>query len=965
MVSVQKISFRANLLNQVEKPANSTVTQPIVEPKKDLPTTPPDVVTLTQPKPDEKKPKPDEKKPKQPAFQGKNLAIASTVISAAALGVGVALAVKNHRLSGQLKSAMENSSQSIKSVAEKFDGQVSQIHSSLQKGLQEAGKKIDSQVSQIHTSLEKGLQDARTKITDLGKWQDGQIRGVREDLSGQITNITNSAKSANMGEILTSPVIVNGKELNLAIVMHGYGKYTEKIERSLRTESTRSIFGIMERNHAPKESIIVRMPTSEFKGFSSAGGMSIVPREVIANLGAIVNNKQKVRLVVDTPMYMGQIEENTYYSLVKRADGLFDYITSKTEKPFVEGLEKIGSMDIPVYLDKGKVMEKVDMYLARNVEQVVDLELLKPWLNKNLQKELKQAEKSGAAFEFDWNALKIKYNPEKGDVKPVARVKYDALFYNNEKFDMAGPVRSDRVKNLYNNETHSAGETERFMYFDKFFYEGLLHSAEVSSEKLGVDVIVGNDWHTGGISAMMKLLTTVRKHFGLNPKVADKIYNTPIVTIMHNAGLAGQTWTSQEKLLNILFGEHSAMITKNAWMPQFANLGAESLNGLFHGSAINPQTMASVYSDVLIPVSKGYGKEMAAHSGFGGDNHQIFRMRARVDEYSDIEHIKYIARQNGLNPDLVPTKNLTYRPITNGCDKVNNTLTDKGAIKLAHDLGMEQGSLRPKLPSESVYSFHQANKEAYLNKVIADVDSARLGNGNPMKIELPEMTDLTGVTKDTMVVSTAGRIVDQKGLDIWAESIEEFLSRHKGEDLPVFYTQGVGEQSYVNKLLDIKRRVADKYGKQAADRIVFAKLFSEPGRYDGCKLMSDFTVMSSWFEPCGLVHKEIASYSGAIPIVNKVGGLTDGLENGVNAIFSEFMPKFGNADEAMRFNRNAFANALDDAFKLYKDKAKFQEVLENSYNANHSWLKPNGAMEEYAQVLVDLKVLKPEVLKHT
>lgn len=48
--------------------------------------------------------------------------------------------------------------------------------------------------------------------------------------------------------------------------------------------------------------------------------------------------------------------------------------------------------------------------------------------------------------------------------------------------------------------------------------------------------------------------------------------------------------------------------------------------------------------------------------------------------------------------------------------------------------------------------------------------------------------------------------------------------------------------------------------------------------------MSDFTVMSSWFEPCGLVHKEIAAFSGSIPIVNKVGGLTDGLTDGVNAI---------------------------------------------------------------------------------
>ena len=249
--------------------------------------------------------------------------------------------------------------------------------------------------------------------------------------------------------------------------------------------------------------------------------------------------------------------------------------------------------------------------------------------------------------------------------------------------------------------------------------------------------------------------------------------------------------------------------------------------------------------------------------------------------------------------------------------------------------------------NENIVETHNHNKEVYLNKVINEIEMARTGKNNPMNIELAEMTNLKGVTKDTPVFSTAGRIVDQKGLDIYAESIEEILEKyHDLDNLPVFYAQGVGDKVYIEQLLNVKRRIAQKYGQKAADRIVFARLFSEPGRYDGCKLMSDFTIMSSWFEPCGLVHKEIAAFSGAIPIVNKVGGLTDGLSDGINAIFANFKPKFDNFQDALQYNRIEFAKAIERAMNLFKNKEEFNKVLKNSYMTDHSWLKENGPMEE-------------------
>ena len=898
-------------------------------------------------------------------FEANKLVYISSALALASLGFTALYAVRNKKLGSKIKDLSHELNEVVKNSQKISEDvkKVSQTSETLTKTVNEVTEKS----KELGEKIEKQKQDLSKDIKDLGHWQDGQIEGVKTELNQKIDGVS-SQVGAKSAEFLTSSVEVNHMHLNLISPINGYGKNTQELEQTLRSESTKHIFGIVDRSKIePLDEITIRVPTSEFKGLSSTGGMSIVPKEIIANLGAIINSKQKVHLVVDTPMYLGQVEENKFYSIVSKQKGKkFLYMSSCDKEPLAQ-LQRIDRVEIPVYTDKGKSMELVDVYLAKNREQEVDLELVSTWLDKEVREKISGLIKTREPFEYTSGILKVEYNPSKNINKPTATIKYDTVFYKNDKFRMDGPVMEGKTKNIYNNETHEAGETERFMYFDKFFYEYLIKNPESGRNHIGFDLIIGNDWQTGGISAMMKLLTKAKQSFGLDPKIAEKLYNTPIITIMHNAGLAGSVNHSQSKLLNILFGEHSAMIAKNAWMPKNSGLNECSWNGLFHGTNFNPQTMAAAYSDVITPVSKGYGHEMAAHSGFGGDNHHIFRMRAHYNEFSDHEYLKFLARQNGLDDRLVPAQTISYKPITNGCDRVNNVLTNKVARKIEQSLGLKAGSIQSYVEGDisDIYLWHQHNKAVYLKKVLQDLQLAKSGKGNPMNIELPEMTNLDGVTKDTMIVSTAGRIVDQKGLDIFAEAIEEFLSRHKGEEnLPVFYAQGKGDQVYIDKLLNVKKRIAERFGQKAADRIVFAKLFSEAGRYDGCKLMSDFTVMSSWFEPCGLVHKEIAGFSGSIPIINKVGGLADGLKDGENAIFSEFKNKYDGENEALKFNRREFANALDRAYQLYKNKQDFKTMLGNSFSSNHSWLNIGGPMEEYAKLLVDLKVLKPEVTHH-
>lgn len=896
----------------------------------------------------------------------RTLAYVSSALAVASVGASVFLAVKNGRLNKKILGLSKDLSDANIRFTSKMDEEI---------------KKVSDRAKDVTTALtqriEEGLTQKEKQIRELGQWQDGQIGGLRSDLTARIDNLSSTVGASQMESILVRPVNVSGLEMQLASVHNGYGIATPQLEQELRSESTKRIFGLIDRSKMiPPDEVMVRVPTSEFVGFTKAGGMAVVPRDVIANLGAVINKKQKVKLVVDTPLYLGQVEPRKYYRIRATGDKTFEYFTQTTDGKVqkLADLELIDTMHLPIYTDKGKTQEAVEILRAKGIQQAVDFDLMFQWLEEGLAKKVSELVKKhigknpskGTPFVYTAGPLTLKFDP-RTMVKPEATIKFDTIFYKHDKFRMEGPTWADRTKNIYDNLAHEAGETERFMYFDKFFYEHLWKNEESSTIPLRADLIIGNDWHTGGITAMMRLLSIVRKHFGSSPQVAQKLYDTPILTIMHNAGLSGEVDHSQAKLLNILFGQHAEFITKNAWLTKGSGLNSDYFNCLFHGRRFNPQTMAVAYSDVVTPVSRGYGAEMANHSGFGSVNHDLYRMRGRYHEFSDMEHLKWLAKENGIDEALVKEESIAYKPITNGCDRANNMLTPKVARSLEKDLNLEPNSLQvfDKTSPQAILNVHNNNKRVYLEKIIREVDEARNGGKNPLLLEASAQTNLTGVSENTPIFSTAGRIEDQKGLDIWAQAIEEYLSKHYTDaDLPVFYTQGVGQQVYIDQLLEVKQRVALKYGQKAADRIVFARVF-DTAHYKGCAMMSDFIVMSSWFEPCGLVHKELAAFSGAIPLINKVGGLAEGLKDGFNALMSEFHNKYENYSEAIGFNRNAFADAIERAVEVYKSKSKFAQMLKNSFEANHSWLKSDGPMKQYAKTFVDLKVLKPEVLEHS
>ncbi|MCM1265802.1 MAG: glycogen/starch synthase, partial [Candidatus Gastranaerophilales bacterium] len=882
--------------------------------------------------------------------------IVTSAIALASLGVATYAIVKK---SSGLKS-IEQKLETISRDIGENKGSVSRLEGSIN-GFEGKVNGLEETINGVKGETEKAVGEIRGSLNQ-------EIGNVR----GEIDGVRNAAKAPTMvSNMLTRSVEVNGQHMNLASVMHGYGMHEESLTKTLRSEATRRILGAVKPTTIP-DNAMIRVPSAEFSGFAKTGGLAIVPRELLGNLGAVVNNKQKMELVADSPMYLGQVENANFFSIVKRPDGKFDYISKKAGKESTMAtMTKIDEMHVPIHTNTGKTTERVEVFLTDEMRQPVDYEDTLMQFDAETAKAIKESLDAGK--NYDTPLVSFTAPKEKGEL-PTAEVKFRTVFYKNDKFRMDGPVQEGKIKNIYNDQTTQAGETERNIYFCKYMYENLVNNHESSDKALRADWIIGNDWHTGALSAMTRLLTPARKAMGMEPEAADKLANTPITTLMHNFKLQGSVWHSQDKLLNVMFGEHAAKITENAWMPQNADMPSHLMNGLFSGNAINPQTMAMSYADDIIFVSRGNFNEMATKAEFGGTNYALASMRGRTWQYADKAKLEEIGMASGIRPNEIP-EHATAKGITNGCDRVNNILTRKKARKLETDLNLPVGSL--KSAEEAIlnpYAAHQNNKAVGLRRVIEDLNTAKATGGkeNPLKIRDFEHTDLTGVDENTLVFGMAGRIVDQKGIDIYAEGILKMAQRgnYDKANPPVNYLQGIGDEAFIGRFMEVKNKVRE-IDPKLADRMMFAGVFSEAGRYDCCKMISDIAAMPSWDEPCGLVHKEIGYNSGAISMVNKRGGLTDGLiefirgkENkGANSIFVEFMDKETHSyEEALAFNGEKTADGMEAAMEWFKDKQAFAKGVESSYTARHDWLR--GKIQEYAEIGKRHGVLKETVDSH-
>ena len=163
------------------------------------------------------------------------------------------------------------------------------------------------------------------------------------------------------------------------------------------------------------------------------------------------------------------------------------------------------------------------------------------------------------------------------------------------------------------------------------------------------------------------------------------------------------------------------------------------------------------------------------------------------------------------------------------------------------------------------------------------------------------------------LIALISRLVDQKGLDL-IRQVENDLKNLNAD----FIFLGSGDKSYENLFIWLSNNTPNirTYVGYRGD---LANLI-----YAG----SDFFLMPSKFEPCGL-SQLIAMRYGSLPIVRATGGLDNTIVGYPLNDSTGF--KFWNYDGC------AMKDAICCALEVYKDKYTFNAMRESAMKSDFSW----------------------------
>lgn len=178
----------------------------------------------------------------------------------------------------------------------------------------------------------------------------------------------------------------------------------------------------------------------------------------------------------------------------------------------------------------------------------------------------------------------------------------------------------------------------------------------------------------------------------------------------------------------------------------------------------------------------------------------------------------------------------------------------------------------------------------------------------------------------TPLFGVVTRIAEQKGLGIMLGALEEMLST----DMQ-FVLLGSGAPEYERSLLEL----AARFPRQVGIRIGYDQALAHR-----IEAGSDFYLMPSQFEPCGLNQMYSHRY-GAVPVVRRTGGLDDTvvdvLEDADRA----------NGIKFTEYSTHALAKAIRKALVLFEDLELLSLYRQNGMALDFSW---NEAVTRYVEV---------------
>ncbi|NOZ01780.1 MAG: glycogen synthase GlgA [Deltaproteobacteria bacterium] len=182
------------------------------------------------------------------------------------------------------------------------------------------------------------------------------------------------------------------------------------------------------------------------------------------------------------------------------------------------------------------------------------------------------------------------------------------------------------------------------------------------------------------------------------------------------------------------------------------------------------------------------------------------------------------------------------------------------------------------------------------------------------------------------VFGVVGRLAAQKGFDLLAEVLPDLVEM--GAAVVIL---GTGERAVEENISEAARRFP---------RNVSARIAYDNGLAHRIEAGSDFFLMPSRYEPCGLNQIYSMKY-GTIPVVHAVGGLED------TVIDIKEEPERGTGLKFREFSAEAFLDALRRSVSLYADKRAMDAVIRRGMDMDFSWEASAGAYVDLYEQTID------------
>lgn len=222
-----------------------------------------------------------------------------------------------------------------------------------------------------------------------------------------------------------------------------------------------------------------------------------------------------------------------------------------------------------------------------------------------------------------------------------------------------------------------------------------------------------------------------------------------------------------------------------------------------------------------------------------------------------------------------------------------------------------------------------------------DFDSLHKKTKN--KIWLQEQLGLTIDPKIPLVAWTS-RLTEQKGIELIMDIIDPLL-RLKMQMVIL----GLGEKKYESYF----NKIAKKYPNKFAVRSPYIKTDDSSYKYDNKKetqvlAAADIYLLPSRYEPCGIGQLKSMRY-GAIPVVHKVGGLADTVDN------YQTRSGRGNGFVFEKYDSRDMLVAIVRALENHKHRNSWLGLVRQAMQKSFSWELPAGKYIELFQTAIKEK----------